>query len=194
MQECFQPLPTQTLEFEVGDLVVLRNHKIAQVVYVSKYGRVFAVEDGPEVQDVYVYNSDGTRYTDSESETDIIAKMVMCNRKRVVLDEHKTEVPVTLVLPTTALRTLKPGSAVVTYCNKDGKVKVINLPAPFSPKHGEEEYYYIRYSELGDEGIMCTVYVDDFRIDKARNSIGNCFRTRKDATVWKELMKQLQEK
>lgn len=193
MQECFQPLPTQPLEFEVGDLVVLRNHKIAQVVYVSKYGRVFAVEDGPEVQDGYVYNSDGTRYTDSESETDIIAKMVMCNRKRIVLDEHKTEVPVTLVLPEAERPTPKQSKALVMYLEQGDKAGVINLPRPFSPKDGEK-YYFIHYSDTSVETVMSTIYRDSFYTDVLRKKAGNCFRTYEDATAWSKLMKQLQEK
>jgi hypothetical protein len=182
MQECFQPLPTQPLEFEVGDLVVLRNHKIAQVVYVSKYGRVFAVEDGPEVQDAYVYNSDGTRYADSESETDIIAKMVMCNRKRIVLDEHKTKVPVTPVLPE-AVQAPGRGGAGVVHLKQNGESGVINLPLPFSPKNGEV-YYFVDYFWGGKGDVIRTIYGGNFRSDVTRSNAGNCFRTPEDAQAW----------
>ena len=192
MQECFQPLPTQPLEFEVGDLVVLRNHKIAQVVYVSKYGRVFAIEDGPEVQDIYAYNSDGTRYADSESETDIIAKAVMCNRKRIVPDEHKTAVPATPVLPVAAQAPWRGGAGVV-YLKQNGESGVINLPLPFSPKNGEA-YYFVDYFWGGVGDVIRTIYGSNFRLDVTRSSTGNCFRTSEDAKAWAKLLSQLQEK
>lgn len=191
MQECFQPLPTQPLEFEVGDLVVLRNHKIAQVVYVSKYGRVFAVEDGPEVQGIYVYNSDGTRYADSESETDIIAKAVMCNRKCVVLDEHKTAVPVSPVLPVAEQAPWR-GGAHVAYHKQNGESGVIDLPLPFSPKNGEA-YYFVDYFWGGVGDVVRTIYGNTFRSDVARSKAGNCFRSREDAQAWAKLLSQLQE-
>lgn len=75
---------------------------------------------------------------------------------------------------------------------EEPKISVEDLPKSFQPKKGEI-YYYIHPHETNFYLDVHETTFNDCRFDEILSDTGNCFRTRKDAQEWIDLMESMKE-